>query len=143
MLSDEDKVWIAGLMGGFETRLSQGFETRLREENHGLETRLIQGFETRLGEEIQGVETRLLGEIQRSEARLRVEILQFKEESIAASRDMQTEVLLAFRNFSHPVEGRLRVQKVATRAFNERMDALEDRVEFLEEGGIKKALGDI
>ena len=124
MLSDEDKVWIAGLMGGFETRL-------------------IQGFETRLGEEIQGVETRLLGEIQRSEARLRVEILQFKEESIAASRDMQTEVLLAFRNFSHPVEGRLRVQKVATRAFNERMDALEDRVEFLEEGGIKKALGDI
>ena len=113
MLSDDDKVWIAGLMGGPETRLSQA------------------------------VETRLLEEIQLSEARLRVEILQFKEESIAASRHMQTEVLLAFRNFSHLLEGRLRVQKMATRAFNERMEALEDRVEFLEERGVKKALGDI
>ena len=119
MLTDDDKVWIAGLVGAVETRLGEGI--------HGLGTRLSQGFETRLREEIQGVETRLLREIQRSEARLRVEILQFKEESIAASRDMQTEVLLAFRNFSHPVEGRLRVQKVATRSFTERRRARGSR----------------
>ena len=48
--------------------------------------------------------------------------------------EVETRLLRAFRNFSHPVEARLRVQKAATRAFNERLDALEDRVEFLEEG---------
>ena len=48
---------------------------------------------------------------------------------------VETRLLRAFRNFAHPVEARLRVQKASTRAFNERLDALEDRVEFLEEGG--------
>jgi hypothetical protein len=48
------------------------------------------------------------------------------------SEVIETRLLRAFRNFSHPVEARLRVQKAATRAFNERLDAIEDRVEFLE-----------
>jgi tetrahydromethanopterin S-methyltransferase subunit G len=48
--------------------------------------------------------------------------------------EVETRLLRAFRNFSHPVEARLRVQKASTRAFNERLDALEDRIEFLEEG---------
>jgi len=48
---------------------------------------------------------------------------------------VETRLLRAFRNSAHPVEARLRVQKASTRAFNERLDALEDRVEFLEEGG--------
>lgn len=48
---------------------------------------------------------------------------------------VETRMLRAFRNFSHPVEARLRVQKAATRAFNERLDAIEDRVEFLEDRG--------
>ena len=47
---------------------------------------------------------------------------------------VETRLLRAFRSYSHPMEARLRVQKASTRAFNERLDALEDRVEFLEEG---------
>ena len=45
---------------------------------------------------------------------------------------VETRMLRAFRNFAHPVEGRLRVQKTVSRSLVERLDAVEDRVEFLE-----------
>jgi hypothetical protein len=46
--------------------------------------------------------------------------------------EIETRLLRAFRNFSHPVEARLRVHKAVSRSFSERLDALEDRIEFLE-----------
>jgi tetrahydromethanopterin S-methyltransferase subunit G len=46
--------------------------------------------------------------------------------------EVETRMLRAFRNFAHPVEARLRVQKAVSRSFQERLEALEDRVEFLE-----------
>lgn len=49
--------------------------------------------------------------------------------------EVETRLLRAFRNFSHPVEARLRVQKAVSRSLGERLDALEDRVEFLEDRG--------
>lgn len=49
--------------------------------------------------------------------------------------EVETRMLRAFRNFAHPVEARLRVQKAVGRALTERVDALEDRVEFLEDRG--------
>jgi hypothetical protein len=48
--------------------------------------------------------------------------------------ELETRLLRAFRNFSHPVEARLRAQKIISRGLDQRLDELEDRVEFLEEG---------
>lgn len=48
--------------------------------------------------------------------------------------EVETRLLRAFRNFAHPVEARRRVQKAVGRSLTERIDALEDRVEFLEDG---------
>jgi hypothetical protein len=48
--------------------------------------------------------------------------------------EVETRMLRAFRNFSHPVEARLRAQKIISRGLDQRLDELEDRIEFLEEG---------
>jgi hypothetical protein len=48
--------------------------------------------------------------------------------------EVETRMLRAFRNYAHPVEARLRVQKSVSPSLAERLDALEDRIEFLEEG---------
>jgi hypothetical protein len=47
--------------------------------------------------------------------------------------ELETHLLRAFRNFSHPVEARLRAQKIISRGLGQRLDELEDRVELLEE----------
>jgi hypothetical protein len=43
--------------------------------------------------------------------------------SLEAMRNMQSELLRAFRNFSYPVEARLRGQKAVGRMITLRMDA--------------------
>ncbi len=48
--------------------------------------------------------------------------------------EIETRLLRAFRNFAHPVEARLRAQKIISRGLDQRLDELEDRVEMLEEG---------
>ena len=48
--------------------------------------------------------------------------------------EVETHMLRGFRNFSHPVEARLRAQKIISRGLDQRLDELDDRVEFLEEG---------
>jgi hypothetical protein len=81
---------------------------------------------------LQGMESRIREYVDRrsetTESRMR-------EYTDQRSEIIETRLLRAFRNFSHPVEARLRVQKTTTRAFNERLDAIEDRVEFLEQQG--------
>jgi hypothetical protein len=52
--------------------------------------------------------------------------------------EVETRILRAFRNWAHPVEARLRVQKSVGRSVVDRLDILEDRVEFLEGGGEEK-----
>src|SRR5438270_857108 len=104
-------------------------DPELRAYLEGMETRLRESFEARLRDNAESMEVRLREYTdQRSEsmeARLR-------EYTDQRSEMIETRLLRAFRNFSHPVEARLRVQKASTRAFNERLDAIEDRVEFLE-----------
>jgi polyhydroxyalkanoate synthesis regulator phasin len=60
-----------------------------------------------------------------------------KEQLHAQVEEVETRLQRAFRNFAHPVEARLRVQKTVSRSLVERLDAIEDRVEFLEDEGKK------
>jgi hypothetical protein len=104
MLTDEDKHWINGKL--------EDSEARSREAMH----QMLEESEARSREAMRHM-------LEESEAR-----------SIEAMRNMQTELLRAFRNFSYPVEARLRGQKALGRAITERINALEDCVEFLEDG---------
>ena len=56
-----------------------------------------------------------------------------KEYTDQRAEVIETRMLRAFRNFAHPVEARLRVNKALTTALDDRLDAMEDRVAALEE----------
>lgn len=58
-----------------------------------------------------------------------------REQMSAQVEEVETRILRAFRNWAHPAEARLRVQKSVSRSLAERMDALEDRIDLLEENG--------
>ena len=92
-------------------------------------------------DEMQHLKVELLGEIQHAKDGLRGEIQHAKDESIAASRDMQTEVITFIGSMTEPLK--LRLQHLETNAVNEgtvervRLTAIEDRLFRLE----KRVLG--
>ena len=91
-----------------------------------------------LKDEIQHL---LHDEIQHAKDGLRGEIQHAKDESIAAARDMQTEVITFIGSMTEPLK--LRLQHLETNAVNEgtvervRLTAIEDRLFRLE----KRVLG--
>lgn len=82
--------------------------------------------ETRLKEYADQMETRLKEYTDQVETRL-------KEYTDQRAETIETRLLLAFRNFAHPVEARLRVSKALSNAVDVRIEALEDRVTAIEE----------
>ena len=116
-LTDEDKKWFHDEMQHLHGEIQQ---------LHG---------------EIQHAKDGLRGEIQELKIELRGEIQHAKDESIAASRDMQTEVITFIGSMTEPLK--LRLQHLETNAVNEgtvervRLTAIEDRLFRLE----KRVLG--
>ena len=127
-LTDEDKKWFHDEMQHLHDEI---------QHLHGE----IQELKVELRGEIQHAKDGLRGEIQELKIELRGEIQHAKDESIAAARDMQTEVITFIGSMTEPLK--LRLQHLETNAVNEgtvervRLTAIEDRLFRLE----KRVLG--
>ena len=137
-LTDEDKKWFHDEMQHLHGEIQQlhGEIQQL----HG-EIQQLHGEIQQLHGEIQHAKDGLRGEIQELKIELRGEIQHAKDESIAAARDMQTEVITFIGSMTEPLK--LRLQHLETNAVNEgtvervRLTAIEDRLFRLE----KRVLG--
>ena len=99
-------------------------EPELKAYLDNISSHLLAGMaamETRLGERIESVETRLREHIETVETRLREH-----------TETIETKLLTEFWNWAKTAEARFRQARTAVGAFEDRVEAIEDRVSELE-----------